>query len=74
MELTVHAQNVGVEASAGAARVISRFAEGVNAAPGMRTMRDASVRMVLIASGVLAGVADALRDRPEEKPEAKSGP
>ena len=70
MELTVHAQNVGVEASAGVANAISRFAEGVGATPGMRTMRDASVRMVLVASGVLAGVADALRDRPE----AKSGP
>jgi len=70
MELAVHAQNVGVEASAGAANAISRFAEGVGATPGMRTMRDASVRMVLVASGVLAGVADALRDRPE----AKSGP
>ena len=70
MELTVHAQNVGVEASAGAASAISRFAEGVGATPGMKAMRDASVRMVLVASGVLAGVADALRDRPE----AKSGP
>ena len=70
MELTVHAQNVGVEASAGVASVISRFAEGVGATPGMKTMRDASVRMVLVASGVLAGVADALRDRPD----AKSGP
>ena len=69
-ELAVHAQNVGVEASAGVANAISRFAEGVGATPGMRTMRDASVRMALIASGVLAGVADALRDRPE----AKSGP
>ena len=69
-ELAVHAQNVGVEASAGVANVISRFAEGVGATPRMKTMRDASVRMALIASGVLAGVADALRDRPE----AKSGP
>ena len=69
-ELAVHAQNVGVEASAGVANAISRFAEGVSATPRMRTMRDASVRMALIASGVLAGVADALRDRPE----AKSGP
>jgi hypothetical protein len=41
------AQNVGVEASAGAASVISRFAEGVGATPGMKTMRDASVRMAL---------------------------
>jgi hypothetical protein len=43
---------------------------GVGGTPGMKTMRDASVRMALVASGVLAGVADALRDRPE----AKSGP
>jgi hypothetical protein len=70
MELTVHAQNIGVEASAGAATMISRVAEGVGATSGMKTMRDASVRMVLVASGVLAGVADALRDRPE----TKSGP
>jgi len=67
MELAAHAQNVGVEASAGVANVISRFAEGVGATPRMKTMRDASVRMALIASGVLAGVADALRDRPEAK-------
>jgi hypothetical protein len=70
LELTVHAQNVGVEASAGVANAISRFAEGVGATPGMKTIRDASVRMTLVASGVLAGVADALRDRSE----AKSGP
>jgi hypothetical protein len=30
-------------------------------------MRGASVRMALLASGVLAGVADALRDHPEAK-------
>jgi hypothetical protein len=35
----------------------------VGAAPAVRTMRDASVRMALLASGVLAGVADALRDQ-----------
>jgi hypothetical protein len=67
MELAVHAQNVGVEASASAANMISRLAEGVGATPGVKTMRDASVRMALLASGVLAGVADALRDQSEAK-------
>jgi hypothetical protein len=63
MELAVHAQNVGVEASASMANMISQLAGGVGAPPGIRTMRDASVRMALLASGVLAGVADALRDQ-----------
>jgi hypothetical protein len=67
MELAVHAQNVGVAASASVANMISQFSEGVGATPGVRTMRDASVRVALLASGVLAGVADALRDQPEAK-------
>jgi hypothetical protein len=33
----------------------------------MARIRDASVRMALLASGVLAGVADALRDQSETK-------
>jgi hypothetical protein len=68
MELAVHAQNVGVEASARAATVMGEFARsGMDATPGLATMRGASVRMALLASGVLAGVADALRDQPEPK-------
>jgi hypothetical protein len=67
MELAVHAQNVGVEASASVASMISQFSGGAGATSGMRTMRDASVRMALLASGMLAGVADALRDQPEAK-------
>jgi hypothetical protein len=35
----------------------------MGAAPGIATIRDAGVRMALLASGVLAGVADALRDQ-----------
>lgn len=66
-ELAVHAQNVGVEASARVATVMGEFASGMGATPGLATMRDASVRMALLASGVLAGVADALRDQPEAK-------
>jgi len=66
-ELAVHAQNVGAEASARVAGMMGEFAGGVGAVPGMATVRDASVRMALLASGVLAGVADALRGRPEAK-------
>jgi hypothetical protein len=67
MELAALAQNVGGEASARVASVMSEFASrmGDGASSGLETMRDASVRMALLASGVLAGVADALRDRSE---------
>ncbi len=67
MELAVHAQNVGVEASARVASMMGGFAGGVGATSGMATIRDASARMALLASGVLAGVADALRDQSEAK-------
>jgi hypothetical protein len=67
MELAVHAQNVGVEASARVASMMGEFAEGVGATGGMARIRDASARMALLASGVLAGVADALRDQSEAK-------
>jgi hypothetical protein len=43
------------------------LAEGVGVAPRMAKIRDAGVRMALLASGVLAGVADALRDQSETK-------
>jgi hypothetical protein len=66
-ELAVHAQNVGAEASARVAGMMGEFAGGVGALPGMATIRDASVRMALLTSGVLAGVADALRGRSEAK-------
>jgi len=63
MELATHVQNVGAEASARVATMVSDLAGGVAAAPGIATVRDASVRMALLASGVFAGVADALRDQ-----------
>jgi hypothetical protein len=66
-ELAVHAQNVGVEASARVATVMGEFATGMGATPGLATMRGASVRVALLASGVLAGIADAPRDQPEAK-------
>ena len=67
MELAVHAQNLGVEASARVASMMGEFAESVGASPGVATIRDAGVRMALLASGVLAGVADALREQSEAK-------
>jgi len=66
-ELAVHAQNVGVEASARVATMMGELASGMGATRGLATMRGASVRMALVASGVLAGVADALRDQTEAK-------
>ena len=66
-QLAVHAQNVGVEASARVANIVGELASGMNAASGLATMRGASVRMALLASGVLAGVADALRGQSEAK-------
>jgi len=67
MQLAAHAQNVGVEASARVANMMSEFAGGVGAAYGTTKIRDAGARMVLLASGLLAGVADALRDQSEPK-------
>jgi hypothetical protein len=67
MQLAAHAQNVGVEASARVANMMSEFAGGVGAAYGTTKIRDAGARMVLLASGLLAGVADALRDQSEGK-------
>ena len=66
-ELAAHAQNVGVEASARVATMMGEFASGMSTNSGLATMRGAGVRMALLASGVLAGVADALREQTEAK-------
>jgi hypothetical protein len=66
-ELAVHAQKVGVEASAGVANMVGQLASGMNPASGLATMRGATVRMTMLASGVLAGVADALGGQSEAK-------
>lgn len=68
-ELAVHAQNVGVEASARLATGIGNFANGISAPPGLATIRGASARIAFLASGVLAGVADALHEQTGEKKE-----
>ena len=62
MGLAAHAQGVGLEASARAANLMSELTARLGgASAGLDTLRGASVRMALLASGALAGIADALR-------------
>jgi hypothetical protein len=72
-ELAVHAQSVGVDASAQVATVMSEFASRLGsvsqetAAAGLETARAYSVRMAMLASGFLAGVADAIREQSQSR-------
>ena len=66
-ELAAHAQNLGVEASVRVASMMGEFANSMGAGSGPATVRGASARMAMLASGVLAGIADALRDQSEAK-------
>jgi DNA-binding PucR family transcriptional regulator len=67
--LAAHAQDVGAEASARAATLLGEVGSrvGESAASGLEAVRGASARFTLLASGVLAGVADALRDQNQTK-------
>jgi len=66
-EIAAHAQNLGVEASVRAASMMGEFASNMGAGSGLAAVRGASARMAMLASGVLAGIADALRDHTEAK-------
>jgi hypothetical protein len=66
-ELATHAQNIGVEASVRVASMMGEFASSMSAGSGLATVRGASARVAMLASGVMAGVADALRDHTEAK-------
>lgn len=66
-ELATHAQNVGVEASVRVASMMGEFASSMSAGSGLATVRGASARVAMLASGVMAGIADALRDHTEAK-------
>jgi hypothetical protein len=67
-EIAAHAQNLGVEASVRVANVMGEFANSLGAAgSGLAAVRGASARMAMLASGVMAGIADALRERTEAK-------
>jgi hypothetical protein len=67
-QLAVHAQNVGVEASARAGALMNEFASRIagtyreTAVPSLEAARAFSARMALVTSGIIAGVADALSD------------
>jgi hypothetical protein len=71
-ELAARAQGLGAEASARVAGLMGEFATRMNetASSGLETVRGASMRMALLASGVLAGIADALRERSGPKKDA----
>lgn len=72
-QLAVHAQNVGVEASARAGALMNEFANRITgtyretAVPSLEAARAFSARMVLLTSGIIAGVADALSDQSGSK-------
>ncbi|MCZ7566572.1 MAG: hypothetical protein M5U08_24505 [Burkholderiales bacterium] len=73
VDLALHAQRVGADASVRVAQVMSEFASRMSgsyrekAASGMEQAREAGVRMTLLTSGLLAGFADALRQQSEAK-------
>ena len=68
-QLAVHAQNVGVEASARAGAFMNEFANRIagtyreTSVPSLEAARAFSARMALLTSGIIAGVADALSDQ-----------
>jgi len=72
-QLAVHAQNVGVEASAGAGALMNEFASRIagsyreTTVPSLEAARAFSARMALLTSGIIAGVADALSDQSGSK-------
>ena len=66
-EIAAHAKNLGVEASVRVASRVGEFASSMNAGSGLETVRGASANMAMLASGVLAGIADALRAQTEAK-------
>jgi hypothetical protein len=71
--LAVHAQNVGIEASARAGALMNEFATRITdtyrdtAVPSLEAARAFSARMALLTSGIVAGVADALSDQSGSK-------
>ena len=72
-QLALHAQNVGVEASARAGALMNEFANRVTGAyretavPSLEAARALGARMAHLTSGIIAGVADALSDQSGSK-------
>jgi hypothetical protein len=76
VELAAHVQRVGTDAGARVATVVNEFANRLGSSyresttSGLEAAREYSARMAFLVSGVLAGVADALREHPETKTDA----
>jgi hypothetical protein len=73
VDLALHAQRVGADASVRIAQVLSEFGSRMSDSyrartfPGFDTVREYGVNMTLVTSGLLAGLADALRQQAESK-------
>lgn len=73
VDLTLHAQRVGADASVRFAQVMSEFANRLSssyrgpAVTGIETVREYGANMTMLTSGLLAGFADALRQQSESK-------
>jgi hypothetical protein len=73
VDLTLHAQRVGADASVRLAQVMSEFASRMGgsyrgqAVPRIDAVREYGANMTLFTSGLLAGFADALRQQSESK-------
>ena len=72
VDLTLHAQRVGADVNVRFAQVMSEFANRIGsyragAAPGLDSVRQYGANMTMLASGLLAGFADALRQQSEAK-------
>jgi len=73
LDLALHAQRVGADASVRVAQMMSEFANRMKssyrerAVPGLETAREYGVNMTLFTSGLLAGVADAMRQQAESR-------
>jgi hypothetical protein len=73
VDLALHAQRVGADASVNIAQTMSEFANRMNdsyrarAVPGFEKAREYGANVTLVTSGLLAGFADALRQQAESK-------
>jgi hypothetical protein len=73
VDLTLHAQRVGADASVRIAQVMSEFANRMSGSaravsvPGFGNVRQYGANMTMLTSGLLAGFADALRQQSEPK-------
>lgn len=73
VDLTLHAQRVGADASVRVAQVMSEFANRLSGSyrtvsvPGVDAVRQYGANMTMLTSGLLAGFADALRQQSEPK-------